>query len=78
MKGVQYLTDNKGGKTALLINLKKHDKSINELIEDLLDVIECETLEKEPTVPFKKVINSLYKKGKLSKKTCEKLLAENV
>lgn len=40
MEGIQYLTDTKGGKTALLINLKKHDKSINELIEDLLDVIE--------------------------------------
>ncbi len=78
MKGVQYLTDNKGSKTALLINLKKHDKSINELIEDLLDVIECETLKDEPTVPFKKVINSLYKKGKLGKKAYEKLLAENV
>jgi hypothetical protein len=48
MKGIQYLTDNKGSKTALLINLKKHDKAINELIEDLLDVIECETLKDEP------------------------------
>ena len=72
MKGVQYLTDNNGSKTALLINLKKHDKSINELIEDLLDVIECEKLKDEPTVSFEKVIKNLYKKGKLSKKAYEK------
>ncbi len=71
MKGVQYLTDNKGSKTALLINLKKHDKAINELIEDLLDVIECETLKDEPTIPFEKVIKNLYKKGKLSKEAYE-------
>jgi hypothetical protein len=76
MKGVQYLTDAKGSKTALLINLKKHDKSRNELVEDLLDVIECETLKDEPKVSFEKVINSLYKKSKLSKKAYDKLLAE--
>jgi hypothetical protein len=68
MKGIQYLTDNKGGKTALLIDLKKHDKRLNNLIEDMLDVVECERIKDEPTVPFEVAVKSLYKKDRISKK----------
>lgn len=73
MKGVQYLTDSKGSKTALLIDLKRHDKRLNAIIEDVEDVLECEKLKNEPTVPFDKVVNSLYKKGKISKKVYDKV-----
>lgn len=73
MKGIQYLTDNKGSKTALLINLKRHDRRLNAIIEDVEDVLECEKLKNEPTVSFDKVLNNLYNKGKISKKVYDKV-----
>jgi hypothetical protein len=73
VKGIQYLTDDKGSKTALLINLKRHDKRLNAIIEDVEDVLECEKLKDEPTVPFDKVVKNLYSKGKISKKVYDKI-----
>jgi len=73
MKGIQYLTDNKGGKTAVLIDLKKHDKRLNTLIEDMFDIMECERLKDETTLPFELAIEQLFQKGRISKKVYNKV-----
>lgn len=64
MKGISYITDDKNRKTAVIIDLKTFKKSEEE-IEDLLDIIIAESRKEEQSVPFKNVIKSLKKKGKL-------------
>ena len=73
MKGIQYLTDPTGNKTALLIDLQNYDERLNELLEDMMDVVECESLEDEPTIPFEEAVTNLYKQGKVSKKVFEQV-----
>ncbi len=78
MKGINYLTDDQGNKTVLLIDLKSHDKKLNELLEDIEDIMQAEAVKDEPTVTFEKAISNLYAKGKVSKKVYEKVTARNV
>jgi diphthamide biosynthesis methyltransferase len=74
MKGIKYLTDDRGSKTALLIDLKKHDKRLDSSIEDMLDILESERIKDEPTVSFDQAMKNLYKKGSISKKVYDKVV----
>lgn len=62
LKGIQFLTDEKGKKTAVQIDLKMH----GELWEDIYDSILAAEREKEPTVPLEEVENKLRHMGKLN------------
>ena len=64
MKGVNFITDDKNCRKAIIIELKtiEHHK---EEIEDLLDVIVAEARKEEPKRSWEEVKKSLKKKGKL-------------
>lgn len=68
MKGVNYITDEQGKKTAVIISLKNY----KEEIEDFLDGLEAQSRVGEPSVDFEKslakIINSKSKNGKVSAK----------
>ncbi len=61
MNGIQYLTDEKGRKTSVLIDLRKHKK----LWEDFQDILVAERRAKEPRYSFEEVTRDLRKSGKL-------------
>lgn len=48
MTGIQFVTDEKGRKVAVLINLKKHGA----LLEDLFDGLISESRRKEKGIPL--------------------------
>ena len=68
MKGVNYITDEQGKKTAVIISLKNY----REEIEDFLDGLEAQSRVEEPSVDFEKsltrIINTKSKNGKVSAK----------
>ncbi len=64
MKGVNFITDDKNRRTAVIIDLKTIEKNQEE-IEDLLDVIVAESRKDEPKRSWVDVKKSLKKKGKL-------------
>lgn len=51
MKGVQFLVDDRGNKSAVLIDLKKH----GELWEDFYDRMVARSREREPREPLASV-----------------------
>ncbi len=59
IKGVQFLSDNKGEKTAVLINLKRH----RQLWEDLYDAIVAESRKREQRVLWSTVQKRLRVKS---------------
>ena len=61
MNGIQFLTDDKGRRTAAVIDLKKH----KELWEDIEDVLVSRSRRHEKRIPFEKVKAKLIKSGKL-------------
>jgi len=61
MNGIQYLTDEKGRKIAVQIDLKKH----RELWEDIEDVLVSRSRQDERRIPLEKVRADLVKSGKL-------------
>jgi len=61
MNGVQYVTDDKGRKVAVQIDLKKH----RELWEDIEDVLVSRSRRHEKRIPLEKVKSGLIKSGKL-------------
>lgn len=61
MTGIQFLTDAKGRKTSVLIDLKKHKA----LWEDIQDVLVSESRRHEKGIPLEKVKADLIKSGKL-------------
>jgi hypothetical protein len=61
MNGIQFLTDDKGKRTAAVIDLKKH----KELWEDIEDVLVSQSRRHEKRIPFEKVKAHLIKNGKL-------------
>jgi hypothetical protein len=63
MKGVNYITDEKNSKTAVVIDLKTLEKYDSE-IEDLLDTIIAESRQDEESLPFEKVVAGLKKKSR--------------
>jgi hypothetical protein len=62
MDGIQYVTDEKGRKLAVQIDLKKH----RELWEDIEDVLVSRSRRHEKRIPTEKVKASLIKAGKLA------------
>ena len=61
MTGIQFITDEKGRRTAAVIDLKKH----HALWEGLEDVLVSRSRRNEKRIPFDKVKASLIKSGKL-------------
>jgi hypothetical protein len=61
MSGIQFVTDQKGRKVAVQIDLKKH----RELWEDIEDVLVSRSRRHERRIPFEKVKADLIKSGKL-------------
>ena len=67
MKGINFLTDSKGNKVAVQIDLKKHDKAIDEFLMDLEDLLTAEKLLDEETVRYELTRKKLIEKGKMKK-----------
>jgi hypothetical protein len=63
MTGIQYVTDEKGRKVAVQLDLKKH----RELWEDIEDVLVSRSRRLEKRIPLDKVKAALIKSGKLSR-----------
>ena len=61
MAGIQFLTDERGHKTAAVIDLKKH----RALWEDIQDVLVSRSRSRERGIPLAKVKASLIARGKL-------------
>lgn len=62
MTGIQYVTDEKGRKVAVQIDLTKH----RELWEDIQDVLISRSRRHEKRIPLDEVRARLVKSGKLS------------
>lgn len=62
MTGIQFLTDEKGRKVAVQIDLKKH----RDLWEDIEDVLVSRSRRNEKRIPLEKVKAGLVKSGKLT------------
>jgi hypothetical protein len=63
MTGIQYVTDDKGRKVAVQIDLIKH----GELWKDVQDVLVSRSRRREKRIPLDKVKAKLIKSGKLSR-----------
>jgi len=61
MTGVQFVTDSKGRKVAVLIDLKKHGARL----QDFWDGLVSESRRGEPGIPLEKVKADLVKRGRL-------------
>lgn len=61
MNGISYITDEKGKKNAVVLNLKKYSK----VWEDIYDIIVSESRVKEPKESYdsvkEKLRNQIYK-----------------
>ncbi|CAG5071754.1 hypothetical protein DYBT9623_03745 [Dyadobacter sp. CECT 9623] len=62
MTGIRYITNEKGQKTDLIINLKEH----GEIVEDLLDALTAEERRGEDTIPFEELIAQLKSEGRIN------------
>ncbi|WP_031529012.1 hypothetical protein [Dyadobacter crusticola] len=60
MTGIRFITNEKGQKTDLIINLKEHPR----IVEDLLDTLIAEERRDEPTIS-EKLISEQKSEGKL-------------
>jgi len=60
MTGIQFLTDDKGRKTAVLIDLKKH----RALWEDFWDGLVSESRRKEKSIPYQEYRANRTKRGR--------------
>ena len=63
MNGVQFVTDEKGRKVAVQLDLKKH----RELWEDIEDVLVSRSRRNEKRIPLDKIKATLVKTGKLAR-----------
>ena len=61
MSGIQFVTDEKGRKVAVQIDLKKH----RDLWQDIEDVLVSRSRRNEKRIPLEKVKEGLIKSGKL-------------
>jgi hypothetical protein len=52
-KGISYVTNNFGEKTAMMFDLK--NEAVKELMEDLLDTLSAADRINDPVVPFSEV-----------------------
>jgi hypothetical protein len=60
MTGIRFITDEKGRKTAVIIDLKRHKA----LWEDIEDVLMSQSRRHEKGIPLAKVKADLIKRGK--------------
>jgi hypothetical protein len=60
MTGIQFVTDDKGRKTAVLIDLKKH----RALWEDFWDGLVSESRRNEKSVPYQKYRTNRMRRGR--------------
>jgi hypothetical protein len=63
MTGIQYVTDDKGRKIAVQIDLKQH----RELWQDIEDVLVSQSRRHEKRIPLAQVKAKLVRTGKLSR-----------
>ncbi len=63
MNGIQFVTDEKGRKVAVQLDLKKH----RELWEDIEDILVSRSRRYEKRIPLEKVEASLVESGKLAR-----------
>lgn len=56
MEGIKYLTDEKGKRVAIQIDLHKHKRFINEYLEFIEDKNDILNTQFEETVPFEEVL----------------------
>lgn len=63
MSGIQYVTDEKGHRVAVLIDLKKH----RDIWEDIEDLLVSRSRRHEKRIPLERVKARLIKSGKLAK-----------
>lgn len=63
MSGIQYVTDEKGRKVAVQIDLKKY----RDLWEEIEDVLVSRSRRHERRIPLEKVKAGLVKSGKLAR-----------
>lgn len=61
MSGIQFVTDEKGRKVGVLIDLKKHGA----IWEDFWDGLVSESRRKEKGIPLEKIKADLVKRGRL-------------
>jgi hypothetical protein len=61
MTGIQFVTDKKGRKVAVLIDLKKYGA----VLEDFWDGLISESRRNQKGIPFKKIKADLVKRGRL-------------
>jgi hypothetical protein len=61
MSGIQFVTDEKGRKVAVQIDLKKHGAAL----EDFWDGLISEARRKEKGIPLEKIKADLVKRGRL-------------
>jgi hypothetical protein len=61
MTGIQFVTDEKGRKVAVQINLKKYGS----LLEDFWDGVISESRRKEKGIPLERIKADLRKRGRL-------------
>lgn len=61
MNGIQFVTDAKGRKVAVQINLKKHGA----VLEDFWDGLISEARRKEPGIRLETIKANLVKRGRL-------------
>ena len=65
MKGINYLTNDKGLKTAVVIDLKIH----KEEVEDFLDALEAKSrkneAKEEASLVFERILNQKIKNGEV-------------
>ena len=61
MTGIRFVTDDKGHKVAVLIDLKKHGARL----QDFWDGLVSESRRKEKGIPLAKVKADLIKRGRL-------------
>jgi hypothetical protein len=61
MEGINYITDDRGKRTAVVIDLNKYST----YLEDFFDGLEAESRLNEPKIPFEVVKKNLIAKGKL-------------
>jgi hypothetical protein len=60
-RNVQYVTDEKGERTAIILSLEEYDN----LLEDLHVIAAAYETKEQPTIPISEVVEELRAKGQL-------------
>lgn len=60
MTGIKFITDEKGRRTDVVINLRRYSKEL----EDFFDHLVFEERKQEETVSFEKVLDDLKQEGR--------------